>query len=216
MKTANAFTLTRIVLSPVFFLLYFFPIWTGKGAAVTAVVMIPLLAFMEFTDFLDGHFARMQREVSDFGKLFDPFADVIVHLTTFFCLLHSYSPAIGGYTPVAVYLFVVYREVTMLFLRMVAAHKGIAIAARKGGKLKTVFYVATGFVCLALECSARFMASHPASSGAAKAVLEERATWQNAALVMFCISLGLCYVSFADYLMHFKGIIKEGIIKEKK
>lgn len=208
MKIANAFTLTRIVLSPVFFLLYFLPIWTGRGAATTAVVMIPLLAFMEFTDFLDGHFARLQHEVSDFGKLFDPFADVIVHLTTFFCLLRSYSPEIGGYTPQAVYLFVVYREVTMTFLRMVAAHKGVAIAARKGGKLKTVFYVATGFVCMALECSARFVASHPTASGIAKAVLDERATWQNAAFVMFCISVGLCYVSFTDYLVHFKGIIK--------
>lgn len=207
MKTANAFTLTRILLSPVFFLVYFIPIWTGKGAAVTAAVLIPLLAFMEFTDFLDGHFARMNKEVSDFGKLFDPFADVIVHLTTFACFLRSYSDDIGRYTPVAIYLFIVYREVTMNFLRMTAARKGIAIAARKGGKLKTVFYVATGFVCLVLECSARFVLTHSEASGIAKAVFEERATWQNASLVMFCISLALCYVSFIDYLVHFRGVL---------
>lgn len=207
MKTANVFTLTRIVLSPLFFVLYFIPIWTGKGAAVSAFVLIPLLAFMEFTDFLDGLFARKNGEVSDFGKLFDPFADVIVHLTTFACFLSSYSQTIGHYVPTVIYLFIVYREVTMNFLRMIAARKGVAIAARKGGKLKTVFYVATGFVCLVLECSARFLAERP-DAVIAKAIFEEHAMWQNASFVMFCISLALCYISFADYLIHFGGTLK--------
>lgn len=208
MKIANAFTLTRVVLSPVFFLLYFMPIWTGQGALFTAISLIPLLALMEITDFFDGLFARRNGEVSDFGKLFDPFADVIVHLTTFACFLSSFDRTIGHYVPVAIYLFIVYREVTMNFLRMVAARKGIAIAARKGGKLKTVFYVATSFVCLVLECSARYAASCPTARGVAKAIAEEHVMWQNASFVMFCISLALCYISFIDYLIHFKKVFK--------
>lgn len=208
MKVANAFTLTRVLLSPVFLLLYFIPIWTGRGTLFTAVTLIPLLAFMEFTDFLDGQFARRNGEVSDFGKLFDPFADVIVHLTTFACFLSSYSHTIGHYVSVVIYLFIVYREVTMNFLRMIAARKGIAIAARKGGKLKTVFYVATSFVCLVLECSVRYDAVRPIPCSIAKAIAEEHVMWQNASLVMFCISLALCYLSFIDYLIHFKKVFK--------
>lgn len=208
MKIANAFTLTRVLLSPVFFLLYFFPIWTGKCAFFTAVILIPLLAFMEFTDFLDGQFARRAGQVSDFGKLFDPFADVIVHLTTFACFLSSFDRTISHYVPVAIYLFIVYREVTMNFLRMIAARKGIAIAARKGGKLKTVFYVATSFVCLVFECSARYLYSRPDSQGIVRAICEEHLMWQNASFAMFCISLALCYLSFIDYLIHFRKMFK--------
>ena len=48
---------------------------------ISGWILIPLLAFMEFTDFLDGFFAR-KNEVSDFGKIFDPFADVFLHITT--------------------------------------------------------------------------------------------------------------------------------------
>lgn len=209
MKTANAFTLARIVLSPVFFFIYFLPIWTGHFTAVSAVAMIPLLAAMEFTDFLDGYTARKERAVSDFGKLFDPFADVIVHLTTFACFTVSYSTSIGHYTPIAIYLFIIYREVAMNFLRMVAAKKGVAIAARKGGKLKTVFYVATGFLCLVIECAARFTIAYPASSGIASIVIEHFTAWKRAALIMFCISIALCYLSFIDYLIHFKRTFKD-------
>ena len=86
MHLSNKFTLTRIVFAPIFFLLYFLPIWTGKFAFASVCIIIPCLIFAEFTDYLDGHYARKHNEVSDFGKLFDPFADVILHLTTFVCL----------------------------------------------------------------------------------------------------------------------------------
>ena len=84
MKTSNKFTLVRIILAPVLFLIYFVPEWLNipDGTFVTILsscILIPLLAFAEFTDFLDGFFARRHNEVSDFGKMFDPFADVFLH-----------------------------------------------------------------------------------------------------------------------------------------
>lgn len=208
MKTANAFTLTRILLAPIFFVVYNLPIWTGHFVGITAAVMIPFLAAIEITDYLDGHAARKRQEVSDFGKLFDPFADVIVHLTTFACFTASYSPSIGHYTPMAFYLLVIYREVTMNFLRMIAAKQGIAIAARKGGKLKTVFYVATGFVCLVPECAVRFSSVHHSSLGIVGSIITHLVMWRQATFIMFCISLLLCYISFIDYLIHFKETFK--------
>jgi CDP-diacylglycerol---glycerol-3-phosphate 3-phosphatidyltransferase len=207
MKTANAFTLTRIVLAPVFFVLYFIPIWTGRFSGISAYVLIPLLAFMEFTDFLDGHFARKYNEVSDFGKLFDPFADVMVHLTTFTCFMSSYGPDIKSYLSPVIFILVVYREFSMNFLRMIASKKGTAIAARKGGKLKTVFYVATGFVCLIPESAVRlYYAKAGAVPGFISAIVQNYPLWKTAAFVMFLTSLALCYISFIDYLVHFKGV----------
>ena len=58
---------------------------------LSIIIAIPLLCFAEFTDYLDGHYARKHNEVSDFGKLFDPFADVVVHLGTFLCFMFSFN-----------------------------------------------------------------------------------------------------------------------------
>lgn len=210
MKLANAFTSVRVVFAPVFFLIYFIPIWTGRFVGLSAVIMIPFLACMEFTDFLDGFFARKTGEVSDFGKMFDPFADVIVHLTTFTCLMYSFSPSVKSYLPVWIFILIVYREFSQNFLRTVAAKQGTAIAARKGGKLKTVFYVAAGFVCLVPECALRFYAANGGEvGGIVSAVVQHAGAWKNVSLCMFIASLALCYISFADYLVHFKSVLKD-------
>ena len=210
MKLANAFTSVRIVFAPVFFLIYFIPIWTGRFAGFSAALMIPLLVCMEFTDFLDGFFARKNREVSDFGKMFDPFADVIVHLTTFTCFMYSFGASVKSYLPVWIFVLILYREFSQNFLRMAAAKQGTAIAARKGGKLKTVFYVASGFVCLIPECALRFYAAKGGAVGAiVLSVVQHTEAWKGAALGMFVASLALCYISFVDYLVHFKSVLKD-------
>ena len=135
MKTSNGFTLTRILFAPIFLILYFVPIWTGLFTKASLLIAIPLLCFAEFTDFLDGHYARKHNEVSDFGKLFDPFADVILHITTFACLMFS-AGNIGGYTPLIIFILIMYREMSQNFLRMVCAKKELQLQLEKAEKLK--------------------------------------------------------------------------------
>ena len=197
MKTSNKFTITRIIFAPIFFILYFIPIWTGAFTKLSLLIAIPLLCFAEFTDFLDGHYARKHNEVSDFGKIFDPFADVILHMTTFASLMFS-TGSLGSYTPVFVFILIMYREMGQTFLRMVAAKKGIAIAARKGGKIKTVSYVVSGFYALFLETLVRL-----------DCVPECFGTLRIIAICLFVLSLILSYVSFTDYLIHFGKTLKE-------
>lgn len=199
MKLSNKFTLTRIIFAPVFLIIYFIPIWTGKLQALSMYVAIPLLILAEFTDFLDGHYARKHNEVSDFGKLFDPFADIILHMTTFMCFMSSVSGE--GYMKPWIFALILYREMTMNFIRMVAAKKGTAIAARKGGKLKTVFYVISGFFALFLEAVTRINAE----------LIPENAfaTLRIVSLVLFIICVLLSYISFIDYIVHFGKILKQ-------
>lgn len=195
MKNSNKFTLTRVIAAPIFFLIYFIPVWTGKGAFLSACILIPLLAFAEFTDYLDGHCARKNNEVSDFGKMFDPFADVFLHLSTFTCFV------ISGYMPPLLYVLILYREFSQNFLRMVAAKQGTAIAARKGGKLKTVFYVASCFVSLAQECLVR--------TGLAQAAGLDMELFRTIGVVFYIVCVVLSYVSFIDYLKHFGSVLKK-------
>jgi len=193
MTLANKFTLSRILLAPLFFVIYFLPEWFGFPPAISVCILIPLLAYMEFTDFLDGYFARKMKEVSDFGKIFDPFADVLLHITIFFCF------ALSGYMPKLILILIFYREFSMLFIRLMAIKGNVAIAARKGGKAKTVLYVVTGFFSLFLESCVRCGISFPEQvSSVLRIVL----------LVLYIVALFACYASFVDYLKHFKDVLK--------
>ena len=82
MKLSNKFTLARAIFAPIFFLIFNIPTWLNSDvlSKISAFIMIPLLAVFELTDYWDGHYARKNGEVSDFGKIFDPFADVILNL----------------------------------------------------------------------------------------------------------------------------------------
>lgn len=191
MKLADFFTLLRIIISPVFIILYFLPSMNGSLVELSVYIMIPLLLFAEFTDYLDGFFARKNKEVTDFGKLFDPFADVILHLSAFFCY------AMTGYVSFIIILLIVYREFGMLFIRMIAAKQGVAIGARKGGKTKTVLYVVAGFYSLVLESSLRlgfsFISDYP--------VLKIIGT------VLYILAVAASYISFLDYVLHFLPVL---------
>ena len=190
MKIADIFTLIRIVLAPVFLIIYFIPEWFGFGNVLSVWILLPLIIFAEFTDFLDGYFARKTNQVSDFGKLFDPFADVFLHLTVFFCY------TLSGYISPFIMLLFAYREFGMLFVRLLAAKKGVAIGARKGGKFKTVLYVVAGFFSLFLECAKRLGFSLPEDL-------------MYIGYIFYIMGLIASYVSFIDYLVNFIPVIKK-------
>jgi CDP-diacylglycerol--glycerol-3-phosphate 3-phosphatidyltransferase len=188
MRTADKITLCRIILAPVIFAVYrISAIFPGFSRA-SIVVVVVVTAAAECTDFLDGFYARRHNEVSWFGKIFDPFADVILHLTLFVCC------AFAGYMPVPLLLLILYREFSMLFFRLLAVQKGTAIGARGGGKAKTVLYVFSVFCTFALEGAKRFGAGLPFES------------LRAALVVVFSLCVAAAYFSFIDYIVHFKKI----------
>lgn len=201
MTLSNRFTLARAVFAPIFYLIYNIPVWFDSRilSVISACIMIPLLAVVEVTDYWDGHYARKYNEVSDFGKIFDPFADVILNLTVFLCALSS------GYMPFVLFVLIFYREFSQSFLRMAALKKGIAIAARMGGKLKTVFYIISGFFFLTLESYTRF--AFPFIPDFVDVII--KAVLRYSTLTLFVVCVLLSWGSFIDYIKSFYSIIKK-------
>ena len=146
MNTANKVTSLRFVLSPVFFFFAYLPYWTaGRFGLLSVVVLWTVFVLVELSDMVDGAIARSQGIVSDLGKLLDPFADVVSRLTYFIVF------AAFNIMPVWMFTLIMYREVGIIFVRMMMIRDGVALAARKGGKLKAVMYaVSTGFGLLML------------------------------------------------------------------
>jgi CDP-diacylglycerol--glycerol-3-phosphate 3-phosphatidyltransferase len=132
MGLANRITLFRIALAPVFAGLFSAwatwpdPVWLG-------LVWVVFLA-SEFSDVLDGWVARKLGETSDLGKLLDPFSDVLSRLTIFTVLL------LVGVAPLWFFLIVLYREVSMTFLRLLIVQQGVVQGASSGGKIKAWLY----------------------------------------------------------------------------
>ncbi len=193
MKLADFFTTIRIVLAPIFFFLFFFPEWAGYGNRISVFILIPLFIFMEFTDFLDGYYARKQNLVTDFGKLFDPFADVLANLTVLFCFV------LAGYFSAILFLVVLYREMGIMFVRMLASRKGVVIGARKGGKLKTVLYIVAAGFSLAIESTVRM----GIDMGNLLSIV--RSINFGLYILAVLVSVG----SFIDYLVHFSSLLRD-------
>jgi CDP-diacylglycerol---glycerol-3-phosphate 3-phosphatidyltransferase len=119
---ANALTILRLALTPVFVALI-----VTKGASwVTAAVG----AFAAFSDGFDGIIARRQGATRS-GAFLDPLADKVVVLASMYALV-----AVGRlfWLPVAI---ITAREVWMSIYRSRASSMGLSIPARQSAKLKT-------------------------------------------------------------------------------
>jgi CDP-diacylglycerol---glycerol-3-phosphate 3-phosphatidyltransferase len=201
MKLADFFTAIRIVLAPVFFVLFFIPVWASAApgsiiSVISVVILVPLFIFMEFTDYLDGYYARKLGQVSDFGKLFDPFADVLANLTVMF------SFVLAGYLPGFFFLIIIYREMGILFVRMMAMRGGVAIGARKGGKAKTVLYIVAAGASLTIESALRLGLPVDAFLPVARAIN----------LGLYVLAVIASVASFVDYLVHFAAVLRKSHI----
>lgn len=124
---AMKLTWFRLFISPVFAWLYF----QESQSALIFTFVIAIL--VEVSDILDGYIARKRNQVSDLGKVLDPLADQVTHLTFFLCF------AWANLVPLWMILLILYREALIATLRTVCAYQGIVVAARKSGKIKTVF-----------------------------------------------------------------------------
>ena len=130
---ANALTVVRILLVPVFVVCLFAGGTGWRLAALAAFVLASV------TDLLDGRLARSRGLVTDFGKIADPIADKALTGAALISL------SVLGELPGWVTALILIREVGVTVLRFVVIRRGV-IAASQGGKLKTLLQVAA--ICL--------------------------------------------------------------------
>ena len=104
-----------------------------------------------FTDYLDGHLARKNNQVTDLGKFLDPVADKLLVNSMVIFLIVPASYAHNGQMNFSLWcaLLLVARDIVVDALRFIAAQKGVVIAANIFGKAKTVLeMVAVSLVLL--------------------------------------------------------------------
>jgi CDP-diacylglycerol---glycerol-3-phosphate 3-phosphatidyltransferase len=127
-NVANALTVARLVLVPVFvwFLL--------AGGTADRTIAFVAFAVASVTDLLDGELARRRGLITDFGKIADPIADKA--LTGSALITLSSLGELAWWVTVVI----VGRELAVTGLRFWVIRKGV-IAASRGGKIKTLLQI---------------------------------------------------------------------------
>lgn len=97
------------------------------------------------SDVIDGFLARRRKIVTDLGKILDPMADSITHILVFF----TFTQGVIKIPLLLVFVFL-YREFFIATLRTLCALKGIALAARKSGKIKAIMQAVVSFIIIML------------------------------------------------------------------
>ncbi len=137
---ANVVTIVRLLLIPVFVAVFLAPwpslfsdtaFWTLLQPWISALIF----AIISFTDCIDGYLSRHRQEVSDFGKFLDPLADKILVAAALLVLVESRT------LPSWIALIILAREFIVSGVRMMAAARGVVIAASYYGKVKTVLQI---------------------------------------------------------------------------
>ncbi|MBQ9454135.1 MAG: CDP-diacylglycerol--glycerol-3-phosphate 3-phosphatidyltransferase [Thermoguttaceae bacterium] len=141
----NVLTMLRLVLSCVLFTM----IALGPQYMIAALVLFVVTAL---TDFVDGWWARMFNQCTQFGRIMDPFADKILICGTFIFL--SARPEMQAdwrlFQPWMA-VVIMGREMLVTAIRGFMEQKGIDFRAKWAGKIKM------GFQCIACAAGCLYL-----------------------------------------------------------
>lgn len=152
MNLPNKLSLFRMLLVPILVLVYLFPYaqfhidvyefrFAYVSLSIVDIVAVSIFCIASLTDFFDGYIARKYNLITSFGKFIDPIADKLLVNTSFILL------AFSGVVPVVAVIVMIWRDMIVDGIRMMAANKGKVMAAGMLGKIKTVTQMLAIIVC---------------------------------------------------------------------
>ena len=177
MNLPNKLTMARIIAVPIFVILYM------KQLYLAAFIVFILASF---TDMLDGKIARKYNLITNFGKFMDPLADKVLVCSAMICLVELNPDML----PAWAVIIIIAREFIISGFRLVAAEKGVVIAASWWGKFKTTFQMIM-VIAMIIEPTLALIGI--------PIVLVD--------IIMY-IALGLTVISLIDYLYKNRGVLK--------
>ena len=140
MNLPNKLSLSRIILIP-FILLFMLPIhigswcptaWNEFIADYGMIVAAVLFVIASITDLVDGKIARKYNLITNLGKFLDSLADKMLVISVLIALVDT-----GRISSIWV-IIIAFREFAVTGIRMLASAKGVVMAAKMIGKIKTV------------------------------------------------------------------------------
>ena len=178
MNLPNRITIFRVFMIPLFIVFMMLQRLPGNEFYALAIYAVACIS-----DALDGHIARKYNLITDFGKFMDPVADKLLVCSALICFVEQ------GLMPAWIALIIIARELIIDGFRLVAAGKGIVIAASIWGKAKTVVQM---IACFVLILNADWLIFNVAEQ------------------ILIYASLVLTVISLADYMYKNRTVLTEG------
>ena len=127
LNVPNILTIARIFITPVFLAVILMDNLPHKFLIACIIFSIGSI-----TDAIDGHLARKNNQITNFGKFLDPIADKILTTAALLAFMSM------GLCNIWIVMLVLTREFAIASVRMIAAAGGVVIPANIWGKIKTV------------------------------------------------------------------------------
>ena len=176
MNLPNKLTILRVIMIP------FFLVFLYMEASWTKWVALGIFIVAAITDTLDGQIGRRCHLVTNFGKFMDPLADKLLVCSALIAFTDLHR------MPGWIVIVIIAREFIISGFRLIAAEKGVVIAAGWWGKIKTTVQMI--MVCfLIANLSSQFIY-----------YLEQ---------VLIYASLALTIISLLDYLIKNRDVLKD-------
>ena len=118
MNLPNKLTIARIIITPFFLAALLWEALPHRFLIATAIYAVGAI-----TDAVDGHLARKNGQVTNFGKLLDPIADKILTTSALLAFMTM------GLCNIWIVMIVLAREFAVASVRMIAAADGVFAAA---------------------------------------------------------------------------------------
>lgn len=130
MNVPNILTLFRLLLIPVFVIIFF----SSVPHSLLYSIFVFLLA--GFTDILDGYIARKFDLITKWGTVLDPLADKLMLTAVLTCLV------IAALAPLWVLIIITTKELLMIIAGIILYRKNSVIPSNSFGKISTcLFYI---------------------------------------------------------------------------
>lgn len=127
LNVPNLLTIARIFITPIFLAVILMDTLPHKFLIACVIFSIGSI-----TDAIDGHLARKNNQITNFGKFLDPIADKILTTAALLAFMSM------GLCNIWIVMLVLTREFAIASVRMIAAAGGVVIPANIWGKIKTV------------------------------------------------------------------------------
>lgn len=198
MNLPNKLTLSRVIMVPFFvvFILLVPKFLYFKWIALAIFIIASL------TDLLDGKIARKYNLVTNFGKFMDPLADKLLVCSALIAMSSL------GVIPAWITIVIIAREFIISGFRLIAAEKGVVIAASMWGKWKTTFQMV--MLCVQMVVMDQYVSANGniAANGLYVVTPFYQVLMMIGSITMY-IALILTVVSLIDYLLKNKDVLKD-------
>ncbi len=184
----NILTFSRILLVPVYIVLFYDPTPT-RAIAAAGVFGVAAL-----TDLLDGYLARRRAQITTIGRLLDPIADKLLVLAGLVLLVQFHR--IEAWIAIAM----IAREIGVTGIRAIGAAEGIIVQAGTLGKYKVVLQI-IAIILLTLE----------------GAVFLPFVSLSALGMVALYLALGFSIISGIQYAVDiWKAFLRTGLLTKKE